>query len=546
MRSEMRLLLALASVIAMLSIGAFSASAQSGSDLAGQYAPVLVFSSGEDFLPVDVSFFIDNSVLRQRQGMDSSVVTESPTVALLSQHPAGDYYLDFSQDTRAGVLSAYDSVKAAGGHPVYVHVKTDGGDTVIQYWIFYAYNDGALNEHEGDWEMAEVVLRAGQPVQASYTQHTAGQTALWADVEKLDGTHPIVYAARGTHANYFRSYQGKFGLANDYVDGAGTRLQPAELSLVMLSEPSAATGALAWQNFGGRWGNYAKAGDAERGLAGPSTPGFSENKAKWDSPSAWSSGLEQLSPSILTMNYFVSIIPLLIIILLLAMVAWKGYRLMRTVKGKELIIHKLLKGKAAAGIVLVLLGLCVTLLAMVSPWFTLRGTIDTSVIETGGEVTLFSIDGISGVQINTLQDGRGISPLFSLMIPFGIIFLFSVVSTAFSLAGEKNPRKLGNGFIRSGVITGILPFVIIIIIVALMSQIAGVAGSLMQNSSGAQTVQTLLSEIAKSPLQGQSAARFTTYGNATFSWGIALGTYLFLIAGVLKIIGGFIIRTHKE
>jgi hypothetical protein len=77
----------------------------------------------------------------------------------------------------------------------------------LQYWLFYAHNAqdrGVVQtgRHAGDWEMVQVRLDAGRPVEAVYSQHSGAERCGWADVRR-SGTHPLVYVANGSHASYF-------------------------------------------------------------------------------------------------------------------------------------------------------------------------------------------------------------------------------------------------------------------------------------------------------------------------------------------------------
>jgi hypothetical protein len=98
-----------------------------------------------------------------------------------------------------------------------LHETDEAGDvwTILQYHFFYAFNDWRLaangfNHHEGDWEMVAVYLRNDQPYAVLLSQHGAGNIEPWESVIKAqdkDGketTHPIIYAALGSHANYSR------------------------------------------------------------------------------------------------------------------------------------------------------------------------------------------------------------------------------------------------------------------------------------------------------------------------------------------------------
>lgn len=85
--------------------------------------------------------------------------------------------------------------------------------TILQYHFFYAFNDwrlaaNGMNHHEGDWEMAAVYLKNNQPYALLLSQHGAGNIEKWETINKAidkDGketTHPVIYAALGSHANY--------------------------------------------------------------------------------------------------------------------------------------------------------------------------------------------------------------------------------------------------------------------------------------------------------------------------------------------------------
>jgi hypothetical protein len=117
-----------------------------------------------------------------------------------------------------------ESKPSARNRPTcYVHIvnKPHGSQGVaVQYWFFY-FGDDMVNFHLSDWEMVTVffkrqnedegltpVKRQGEdeeltPVSCAYSCHFNGRLREWEDVTKAGGTHPVVYVARGSHANYF-------------------------------------------------------------------------------------------------------------------------------------------------------------------------------------------------------------------------------------------------------------------------------------------------------------------------------------------------------
>jgi len=83
----------------------------------------------------------------------------------------------------------------------------------LQYHFFYAFNDwrlaaNGINHHEGDWEMVAVYLKNDEPYSVLFSQHGSGAMELWKNIrcaKDQDGnetTHPIIYVALGSHANY--------------------------------------------------------------------------------------------------------------------------------------------------------------------------------------------------------------------------------------------------------------------------------------------------------------------------------------------------------
>jgi hypothetical protein len=107
-------------------------------------------------------------------------------------------------------------------------VVRDGGWTICQYWLFFAYNNWrsgfhGVNDHESDWELVNVYLyeqdgelRPEWVAYASHDFHGADLRRRWDDPSDLtlEGRHPVVYAGAGSHASYFRAgeYQAEVPL----------------------------------------------------------------------------------------------------------------------------------------------------------------------------------------------------------------------------------------------------------------------------------------------------------------------------------------------
>jgi hypothetical protein len=99
------------------------------------------------------------------------------------------------------------------GRVLYENDEKNNRWTILQYHFFYAFNDwrlaaNGMNHHEGDWEMIAVYLKNALPYAVLFSQHGAGNIEKWDTlnkaVDKLGNvtTHPVVYVALGSHANY--------------------------------------------------------------------------------------------------------------------------------------------------------------------------------------------------------------------------------------------------------------------------------------------------------------------------------------------------------
>ena len=166
---------------------------------------------------------------------------------------------------------------------VYGHAaRDDDGRIWLQYWFFYYYNDKAflgIGLHEGDWEMIQIRLdRNGRPNVATYAQHAEGERASWNAVEREqtpDGSAPVVYSARGSHASYFqRGTYPQAPLVPDHNDAGGPRVRP-ELVVLTDDDPG-------WARWPGRWGSTVK-----RNFFESDSPSAPREHSQWRDPGAF-------------------------------------------------------------------------------------------------------------------------------------------------------------------------------------------------------------------------------------------------------------------
>jgi hypothetical protein len=121
-------------------------------------------------------------------------------------------------ESAAAASVAYERIMAENEHYRYHgRVVRQDGWIVLQYWLFYPFNDWrsgffGANDHEADWEKIFVYLsesEAGEvtPEWVAYAAHNYTGDNLrrrWDDpeVEKV-GEHPVIYVGAGSHASYY-------------------------------------------------------------------------------------------------------------------------------------------------------------------------------------------------------------------------------------------------------------------------------------------------------------------------------------------------------
>jgi hypothetical protein len=514
------------------------------SQLALMYAPYLHFADGEKFLPTDVNYHITNSVLYLKSDGGDALIDSSPTITSISLYQTGDYFLDNTLGAFEEIAEDYEQKKESLGYTIYARVTREAEFLVVQYWFFYAFNPGSINQHEGDWEMIEIILNSTEtPLYAVYSQHFSGERAIWKDVQKMNETHPRVYVALGSHANYFRPYQGKLGMESDTVGNAFT-LEPDDLQIILLGEMGTGNHPPSqdWMEYGGRWGNWAELADIALGAAGPKGPGQGENGEKWANPVSWGSDAFLVNPTWFTLSFLVYYFSYIFIGIIAVRGTFKVWRIVKRKRQGKLNLMKILRSKGGIGVVLGIIGIALYLVALFLPWYGVTGNVQTTALETVGETDLVLIDGVNGVRVNTLQSDQGLAQLFGIGIPFAIILLSSVVMNVLDLIGVEKAKGLSRKYIISG-ITSLIPVIIILVFIL---QLAGLVTPFANAMAGGQTVPPQIDEMVQrmsaSPIMGKYSSTLDSYGNLYISWGLGLGSYLFIAAAITKIAGGIITR----
>jgi MFS family permease len=247
---------------------------------------------GERFLPIAVDSILGRQDVVLRDA-DGTVIKQAPTVADLADGPE-DRWIDLPGDALDPGCSYEKWFKELDAAPaIYGRVAHEGDATVAQYWLFWVFNQWN-DVHEGDWEMVQVMFPAATaaaaldtaPTTYAFAQHEGSQYAVRADggdVTLVEGQHPLVFSAMGSHASYFDSsvWFGKSaatGVGCDDTSGPHDVIQPGLIVLPSGNDPPT-SGPFAWLSFRGHWG------EQEPAFAnGPTGPLMKE---QWAEPVTW-------------------------------------------------------------------------------------------------------------------------------------------------------------------------------------------------------------------------------------------------------------------
>lgn len=179
----------------------------------------------------------------------------------------------------------------------YAHVyRNKYGGINVQYWFFYAYNDffGSFN-HEGDWEHVTLRLDANHDVTwAHFSAHGALKghapgALTWS------GTHPYVWVADGSHANYpsaqvcnSTTHNGvpeecwtySFMRWFTWSGGRGTEAGWQGAGLINVGEARRTLPGGEWVRYSGTWGEQGNI----NGTSGPRGPAYQKTHWQVDMP----------------------------------------------------------------------------------------------------------------------------------------------------------------------------------------------------------------------------------------------------------------------
>jgi hypothetical protein len=172
--------------------------------LASAFSPALRFQQGEHWFPTSVSWFAKTATPHRDLARCLHVC-----YTLACDDATGACAPNGLTDP-----TVYVRVASGGAWPdTEIPQALRGRWALVQYWFFYNYDSLGIplltQWHQGDWEQITIALsvkgQTATPRFVAYSEHCAGVILPWSRVEIGSGqTHPLVFVAKGSHANYPR------------------------------------------------------------------------------------------------------------------------------------------------------------------------------------------------------------------------------------------------------------------------------------------------------------------------------------------------------
>ncbi|RLF41723.1 MAG: hypothetical protein DRN12_02425 [Thermoplasmata archaeon] len=512
-------------------------SVTSAEDLIHDYAPIFYFEREETCYPVNVFYYIDHSYLYYFREEPQLLATNVTPKLLAIYSNDSNYYLDNQLGTPSdkNIIEEYHKIMDKLGYTLYARIINIDSTMVLQYWMFYVFNNGVLNQHEGDWELVQIVFLEDKPIKVMYSQHYSGQQASWSEVEK-NGKHIHVYVARGSHANYFRSYAGKLGAAEDYVASNGKILYPSQYNIINLTDQH-------WLLFSGRWGEINSYEDIIYGEAGPFGPMYKDNGAIWHHPIEWGNSLSPLNNYLLILEWILYNFLIIFISITLLSISILAYRIYKRYKsiglGPRIFSIFYIDGlnRKSIGNIILILSIFIAVSGLFYTWYNVTTDLNIDGYATSEPIKIISIDGVKGLQINLLDPTKGSIGIGSFILPFSLILGIGLLLFIVGTIGINKSRKLGRKYIIHG-IKLLLPILMLILI------LTSIRFFVYQIDSAPSFFREIIDDISKSPLNGNTVITVdngSTSGEITVQWGVASGGYMLLAAGVMMTISGLLL-----
>lgn len=251
-----------------------------------KHAPIVHLYSEERYYPYDIEEYVSHFDLLTsdkqtiQTNIDIQELQHYPDMRSLYITAKDEFINDPEWITGKNSIPDIETGKINNA-PATLIVADHGNGYVDAFWFyFYSFNEGPYimgtgpyGNHIGDWEHSLVRFKNGKPEIVWMSAHGGGSAYKYKAMEKLttDENRPVIFSARGTHANYAsvgqHSHDLPFYILSDFTD-RGPIWDPAKNYLAYTfdkntNEIGVANGSIDgrehrlgnWLSFIGHWGD---------------------------------------------------------------------------------------------------------------------------------------------------------------------------------------------------------------------------------------------------------------------------------------------------
>jgi hypothetical protein len=200
------------------------------------------------------------------------------------------------------------------------------------------------------------------------------------------------------------------------------------------------------------------------------------------------------------------------------------------------------------GNTLCIIGIIIVIISLVHPWYVVSYTsqinydIETD-IEVPTEGNLIYLDGIDGLKA-TIPGSTEPLPIGSMPIPFSLIIGISILFLILATVGIPLSKKLGSKYI----LYGIKLFIPVIFIIVGIMLLGAIASNFSGGVSEYYDIRSVIDSISSSPFGGSTAVPVSgtgAEGVINLRWGVGLGAWLLLFAGIVILVAGILEKFAK-
>ena len=243
-----------------------------------QYAPIVRIHPAEEYRPMSPDEFIARSRFRHHRGWQSDQGFHRTALDWFTNDSHSASYYDIpvnwlnayalhanGQNRRPHDDNCGDSYNVflqpdgrltgptapTGVVPTYYHYRRFGRTHQIQFWWFCGFNDSfASFNHQGDWEHVTVHVEREAIRGVFFASHEDGSFVSTGAGLRFDGSRPLVYMAKGSHAAYRTTGTWMAGI--DVTSDSGPQWDTSRLLRALAVQP--------WKDYAGAWGEVGTTG----------------------------------------------------------------------------------------------------------------------------------------------------------------------------------------------------------------------------------------------------------------------------------------------